>query len=337
MSTYIRVMRERIYTFTAWLFPVLLMLLMSACVPIPIFYPVQAETEDINIPEHHFTTIVVAPSFHPEEVNEFIEVLSKTDNDIEVVDAATVFQHTFPARGANTEVTIRKLLQLDVRNRISAFGIRFIVVLSPYQTTYDAETDFGIAGSGIESTSLMAGLVDLDKQKSTEYFETEAHGRSTNILLGVYWLVTIPINEESAMRKMARRVAAEISQNVTEQSVKIMVVAGYWDAAELKAELKYEKIPALVNKATLGDPDAQWHLYQIHPTEENLVWLCRAADQGQVSARNELGELYLYGSDQFPSDLSRSCMWFDLAGYAQIIARPQTSNILLVSGSYKSA
>jgi TPR repeat protein len=77
----------------------------------------------------------------------------------------------------------------------------------------------------------------------------------------------------------------------------------------------------------------------------NLAWLCRAADHGQVNARNELGELYFYGSDKYrkfenvhiSSDLSRSCMWFDLAGYAQIIGEPKRSNIQHLSGSYKSA
>jgi TPR repeat protein len=77
----------------------------------------------------------------------------------------------------------------------------------------------------------------------------------------------------------------------------------------------------LRERAKQGEPDAQWQLYQDLPTEENLVWLCRAADQGQVDARKELGKLYFYGSDQFRNnenlyiskDLPRACMWFYLA------------------------
>ena len=56
-----------------------------------------------------------------------------------------------------------------------------------------------------------------------------------------------------------------------------------------KILVSYEHV---IQQATQGDQDAQWSLYQMKPTEENLAWLCRAADQGHVNARNELGELY---------------------------------------------
>ena len=66
----------------------------------------------------------------------------------------------------------------------------------------------------------------------------------------------------------------------------------------------------------------------------SIALFCQAADQGNMRARRELGKLYLYGSDKYKksvpidiqesmniniqTDLSRACMWFHLAGQAQI-------------------
>lgn len=90
------------------------------------------------------------------------------------------------------------------------------------------------------------------------------------------------------------------------------------------------KLPSGVNAiqekgaATEGDAEAQLQLYWNDLTVDmGLKWLCRAADQWNLDARNQLGKLYYYGSQKFyqvvsiqiKPDLPRSCMWFHLGGY----------------------
>jgi len=115
------------------------------------------------------------------------------------------------------------------------------------------------------------------------------------------------------------------------------------DAYVKKQLLKRKK--QLLKRARQEGRDAQWEIYQEFPTEEHLIWLCRAADKGHTSARNELGELYLYGSEQYRKfknihiapDLPRSCMWFYLAGEAQIADRPGEKELVFRLGPYESA
>ena len=106
--------------------------------------------------------------------------------------------------------------------------------------------------------------------------------------------------------------------------------------AEVDAYVKKQ----LIKRARQEGRDAQWAIYQEFPTEEHLIWLCRAADKGHTSARNELGEFYLYGSEQYRKfknihiapDLPRSCMWFYLAGEAQITDRPGEKELVFRLG-----
>jgi hypothetical protein len=165
---------------------------------------------------------------------------------------------------------------------------------------------------------------------------------------GKLFCVLLEFDDEKIFRRYKinrhSKVWSEID-NVSDCAFSFFTQEELGTLAAKDADVEVLLTKALREKARQQNRDAQWQLFQMQPTEENLVWLCRAADQGQVSARNELGELYFYGSGHYrklknvhiPSDLSRSCMWFDLADYAQIIAQPKTSNILLVSGSYKSA
>jgi hypothetical protein len=346
------IMRDRLYTFTIRAFAVLLLLPLSGCIPVPVYRTVPAEIEDINIPEHQFKGIVIAPYFHRAEVNEFTEALSATDKTIEVVDTATAFMNAFPDREPNIEIAISELLQPEVRDRITATGIRFAVVLSPYQTTTTEGDGTFIAvyahGSSEVSTKLMAGLIDLEKPGSPEYLETRASGKdsATWILpyLGLFIFGNVPKTEESAMAGTARQILTQIRRKIPAQHLKIMVVAGSWESARLSHE-KEQALEKLRDNAVQGEQEAQWELYHALPTDENLVWLCRAADQGHARARNELGKLYFYGSNKYrdfkethiPADLSRSCMWFHLAGQAQITDTPDAEMARLLPAEFETA
>ena len=145
---------------------------------------------------------------------------------------------------------------------------------------------------------------------------------------------------------MAGRIAADaITQSITTgKAPRIAVVTGDWKSAE-RSYKKESQIMVLQKRARQGDQDAQWELYQMNPNAENMAWLCRDADQGKIRARSELGMLYFYGSDIYrermnvhiPANVSRSCMWFHLAGQAQITGQPETKGVELMSMPYESA
>lgn len=75
--------------------------------------------------------------------------------------------------------------------------------------------------------------------------------------------------------------------------------------------------------AEQGDTKAMLQLFWSIREPESIMWLCRAADLGDVEARTHLGVLYYYGSEkyyqlaslQITPDLPKSCMWFNLVGW----------------------
>jgi hypothetical protein len=67
-------------------------------------------------------------------------------------------------------------------------------------------------------------------------------------------------------------------------------------------------------KATHGDPDAQWKLYKLkkYHGEYDFKLLCRAAEQGDYRAQWELGYLHGYGLYGVRKDLVLSLMYYSL-------------------------
>jgi hypothetical protein len=136
---------------------------------------------------------------------------------------------------------------------------------------------------------------------------------------------------------MAGRLAAEaISRSITTNKIpRIAVVAGDLKTAKQSYENELH-LRDLQRRAMQGDVYAQWDLYDEYSVDDNLIWLCRAADQGHLEARNELAKLYFYGSEKYQPDISRSCMWSHLAGLAQITDQAEIGDFQLISIPYKS-
>jgi TPR repeat protein len=330
-------MKHRLRTRTIGLLFTVVALLLSACIPVVVHHPVPAETSAIELPAEQFTRIVVAPYFHRAEVNSLSAALASADAGIEVIDATAVFESAFPERDPNIELPLNELLQDDNRERIRASGVRFIVVLSPFKSTaVDSDGVFiGVYahGSSKISASLMTGLVDLNDPAAAAYLETRAEGddSATWILpyLGLFIFGNTPDVAESAIDGIAHHLAGKIRSQDRGMPVRITILAGNWDTAKLDYE-KQQALQQLREKAGAGDADAQWDFYSKQPVEKNLVWLCRAADQGHKAARHELGRLYFYGSTEYrqfknihiPESLPHACLWFQLAGQAQISETP---------------
>jgi len=113
--------------------------------------------------------------------------------------------------------------------------------------------------------------------------------------------------------------------------------------------------------AAEGDAEVQLQLYWNDlSVDVGLKWLCRAADQGHREARTQLGKLYQYGSQKFfqlgklyqygsqniyfqrasiqiDSDYPKACMWFHLAGKAQIYDKLEEKDNQSVLLPYDSA
>lgn len=331
-------MKLRLRTSSIGLLYAVSALLLAACIPVPVHHPVPAETKSLELPDEQFMRIVVAPYFHRAEVKAFTAALAKAEPGIEVVDATVVFQHAFPDRDPNIEIPLDELLDAAVCKRVLANGIRFVVVISPQKMTrHEEDTDFIVVYAHMSeevSSSLNAGLVDLQNPASAEYLSTEAHGTETATwigpYLGLFIFGNIPQTAASSMESMAQQVALAIHRLAPGVPVKITILAGNWDSAKLAYE-RQQALQQLREKAEAGDADAQWGLYSNQPLEENLVWLCRAADQGNKAACNELGRLYFYGSSEYrkfnniqiPKDLPHACLWFQLAGQAKITETPE--------------
>ena len=211
-------------------------------------------------------------------------------------------------------------------------------------------------------TSLGRPDIALVGEKSS-YFIYGGHGDEYQLLLMVY----VPVAGQSYPEGTLYCMLLEFDEGNIFRRYEIerhsVIWSGVWSGIEKnisdckstffsKDELKslstgdtevdYLLKMRLIDMAREGDSDAQWELYEKHLTGENVTWLCRAADQGHTSACNEIGLLYLYGSNdyrqfenvQIEIDIPRSCMWFHLAGKADITELPQKKDSVLALAPY---
>jgi hypothetical protein len=141
------------------------------------------------------------------------------------------------------------------------------------------------------------------------------------------YILAIVFNEDEILKKLA--LEAPLAK---EKLYQYMLIGYGCDYKELQ------------EKSNQGDEYSQWKLYELLPTKESLAWLCREADEGSIRARNELGRLYLHGSDVYreiinthiPADISRACMWFHLSGLVQITTTANMENLEYSPDPYTS-
>jgi hypothetical protein len=77
---------------------------------------------------------------------------------------------------------------------------------------------------------------------------------------------------------------------------------------------KEDHIDALRRRAQADDAEAQLQLYYAQRGQKaSLKWLCRAADQGQRHAQNEIASLYWKGDEDIAQDLLRAYVWYSIA------------------------
>jgi hypothetical protein len=70
---------------------------------------------------------------------------------------------------------------------------------------------------------------------------------------------------------------------------------------------------SLVVQADRGDSTAMYRLSQMTEARDKLMWLCRAADHGNLNARHDLGMYYEDGREGLKKDLVRAYVWYRLS------------------------
>jgi hypothetical protein len=225
----------------------------------------------------------------------------------------------------------------------------------------DQSTLDSLIGQNKESILDLLGRPDaaFSSEKSS-YFIYGAHGGEYQVLLmvwvpiaghkdeeGTLYCVLLEFDEENIFRQYEINAHSSWSSKSTVSDCAL----SFFTREELGTltvvkdeEIEFLLMKSLRKKATQENRDAQWELYQKYPTSENIIWLCRLADQGHKSARNEIGQLYLFGSEQYRKfenvyiepDLSRSCMWFHLAEEAQITEPREPAELVETLLPYES-
>ncbi len=277
-------------------------------------------------------------------IEQVAEEITKADARIEITDPITFRDAAFPNGGW----TVSHLFQEGNCRRVSnELDVDYLVLIGGVKKIPGDEAGgiiiyIGFYGAGYseEEVSLSATIIDLKNERLLHGVNSSAKGIFSGVGL-FYGLFITPMTESGAIEGLGHGIAKTIIDNDTTEKVRIAVLA----LEHLEEALKKEQdLKLFQEKATQGDQDAQWALYQMQPTEGSLVWLCRAADQGQTNARNEIGLLYLYGSSEYRQfenvqieiDVPRSCMWFHLAGKAKITEPPQKKESVLALAPYET-
>jgi hypothetical protein len=244
--------------------------LSAGCIPVPLHYTPPAETAEREIPEQQFLGMIVAPYFHRAEVRKFTDALTDTDSGIEVVEATSLFEYAFPDQNPNSETYLHEMLAPQVRTRIAAHGVRFLVVISQTTTSETGHKDgyfvLGFHPSSNISTSLLAAVLDLETEAGPEHLKSQSEGTDSATWLmlpyaGLFIFGYIPDTEESAIRKAAASVAMIVREQVPKGSIRAAVIVGDWESAEsrYKADLdrrrKEHQIESWTARAAGGSPE----------------------------------------------------------------------------------
>ncbi len=198
-----------------------------------------------------------------------------------------------------------------------------------------------ISAEGV--ATIKSQIMDFRTGEIVSKFATEARG-TTHIY---HYVIIVAGNEPQLESGAIKGHAKEIGNVITDLNksgkIRLAIVAVEDHDTSLSTDVIESGDMNNINKTTIeilreramnGDVDARWTLYHAKPDAESMSWLCQDADQGSMRARKEIGQLYYYGSDKYrnpdnvhvQSDLSRACMWFQLAGQAKISATSEEND-----------
>jgi TPR repeat protein len=180
--------------------------------------------------------------------------------------------------------------------------------------------------ASVGNTNAVFVLANFFKTSVSEYRDVLIRNAQAGDAESAYILAVV-FSEDNILKKLA------LKEPLAREKLHKLILSKYG--------IDYKE---LQEKSSQGDEYSQWKLYESMPTKESLAWLCREADEGSTRARNELGRLYLHGSDQYreilnahiPADISRACMWFNLSGLVQIATTTNMGNLEYALDPYTS-
>jgi hypothetical protein len=123
-------------------------------------------------------------------------------------------------------------------------------------------------------------------------------------------------NDLNTIKGVAEEIGKAIVEDAGDKTVRVVIMAGDpgLQSRREQAQAMEERLSALTRRAEAGDAEAQLQLYYAEGRPNaRLKWLCRAADQGYVTAQVEIGRLYWKGLDGLKQDLRRAYVWYSLA------------------------
>jgi len=203
------------------------------------------------------------------------------------------------------------------------------------------------------TAEITALIIDLRTGEVVSNISSSATGTSHILYYVIFMAGNEPQVTSEAISSLAKEIGSVITELVPKKTARIAVLAmekfevSYdlddWETDKLTHKNKLS-LEILKERAEEGEKKAQWLLYQVQPNQVTMKWLCTEADHGDKKARSELGKLYYYGSDKYraemyihvPADLPRACVWFHLAGQAEITESPKATGSEVVSEPYES-
>jgi hypothetical protein len=246
---------------------------ISSCIMIP--YEPSAEVSLSN--EGHIPPGEVMVTVGPRKLLEQVsEEIAKTDARIEIVDPIAFRDAAFPDGGW----TISHLFQEGNCRRVSSeLDVDYLVLIEGVKEIPGDEVGgvaiwVGFYGAGYseEEVRLSATIIDLKNERSLYDINSSAQGTFSGVGL-FYGLFIVPMTESGAIEGLGHGIAKSIINNGHTEKVRIAVLAleNLEEAIQKEQDLKLFQ-----ERAIQGEPDAQWALYQMQPTEGNLGEPCLA-------------------------------------------------------------
>ena len=252
---------------------------------------------------------------------------------------------------------LKELLDPELRRQVNEqLDVDYLALISEGNVTQGEESGFmmpmvigAISAEGV--ATIKSQIMDFRTGEIVSKFATEARG-TTHIY---HYVIIVAGNEPQLESGVINGLAKEIGNVITglniSKNIRLAILAVEDHDISLSTKdiesssISETTIEILTERALNGDDDARWNLYRAQPNTQSLTWLCQDADKGNMRARREIGELFFYGSDKYrkpenihiQSDLPRACMWFQLAGQAEITAITENNTSVNTKTYYESA
>lgn len=197
--------------------------LLTACITVKKDVELSSENEPVEFG----WDLTVAPYYFHDRVALFKKYLLQSSDQIEVVDTVTLWRTVFPDRDPDADAMVSEFQQKEIASRVSAMGIRHMIVLA-----MDINTEYGtpiatILYNTVSATTTCRAvlLTFFDNTCTLERYQSVAEGRDhiAWYFIGVHFDAD---TSEGALKAITDRMAGYIEALNPDQPVKVVIVAG---------------------------------------------------------------------------------------------------------------